>query len=166
MELKNSIKKNEGGDFKSPGEGTHVMGLISIKNVEITFKDEKKEGFQFTFKSLQDPDALVCHRVSATLNPKSSLFRTMKKMTKNSLKESTSAEDAFKMLKDLVDDWYEVTVVEKEGKDGRIWANVDDCDVRPARLEDCPKELPLEYFGKVKPAPVKEVPIEEDEIPF
>lgn len=166
MELKNKIVTGSSKQFKSPGEGNHIMGLVTIKDCIKKFQNEEKPGIMFVFKSVSDPDATICHRVSTSLNPKSSLFKTLRRMAPGLVTEGITPDGAYELLGKLEDRWYDVAVVENKGNDGRIWANVDDCLVKPAKPEACPKVKPSEFFPTFKPAE-KAVAKEEDvEIPF
>jgi hypothetical protein len=160
MELTNTIVKIGGADgFKSPGAGQHIMGLVSIKNSEKKlFKQEGTQpSIRFTFKCAADPDEMVSINASAKLNPKSSLFKVLKKMSGGKLNEASTAEQAFALMEQLLNKWYDVAVGEKPSTIGEgMFAFVDDNDVRPARAGDCPTELPFEYFKcSDKPAPEK-----------
>jgi hypothetical protein len=164
MELKNTIVRRSGCEYASPGSGTHVMGLVKVQNCECTYKDEPpKPGIEFTFRCMGNPNAGVAHQVRASLNEKSSLFKTLKRMTKGAVNESTSSADAFELIRQCVGKWFDVTVLEKKG-----YARVDDCDIRPARDGDAPDEGTFEYFAGVdKGAPVKkEKEVDTDDIPF
>jgi hypothetical protein len=164
MEFKGTLKTG-GGEFKSPGDGTHLMGLISIKDCVKKFKGEERPGIQFTFKSAGDPDALVCHRLSCSLNVKSNLYKTLRRMAPKAVSEATTGEQAKELLGKLEDQWYMVDVVEAPGKDGRIFANVDDCMIKPCPPDQAPKDKPSAYFQSAKtasPAPKQD----EDDINF
>ena len=176
MEFKGTLTKGSSKEFKSPGEGQHIMGLVSIKDCIKKFKDEQVPGVQFLFKSVTDPDAVVCHRVSNSLNPKSNLFKTLRRMAPKAISEQSTPEQVVALMATLENNWYEVSVVESSGNDGKVWVNVDDCLIRPANPEVCPKLSPLEFFKNFKPKPKVEVEIkleqakaddsETDNIPF
>ena len=172
MEFKGKLTKGSAKEFKSPGEGTHIMGLVSIKDCIKKFQGTEVPGVQFLFKSVTDPDATVCHRVSNSLNPKSSLSKTLRRMAPKIFTEKTSEGEAFALLGTLENNWFEVSVIETQGQEEKIWVNVDDCLIRPANPSVCPAEKPIEYFAKNKtlkpPAKIEEVKVEpeEDNIPF
>jgi len=162
------------------------MGLISIKNCLIETKWGQKDGYRLSFVSAGDPNCLVFHTVTASLDERSSLVRTLRNMLDIGSAEMTNTE-AFERLLSCLDGWFEVRILHKRGMDRegkeKIWARVDSCDIRPLRdPAQCPPRGAREHMKLMRAGlvdtvvdspmkvvsvpPVKATSFEEDEIPF
>ena len=159
--FRNTIKRGSGGekfDYEIVEPGEYVMGLVKIKNcLKKKFQsDELQEGIQFTFRAIHPHEkCFVNVKVSASWNGRSNLFKIVKRMTKNSVTEDDSADEAFAWLMSCSDKWYDVDLITLDMRDGTKRNFIDDFLVKPARTS--PEKDPCEYFGIDS---TKQVPLE------
>lgn len=146
-QLENTIPEKSGGNYEMLPEGDHLMGLVLIKNKEMTNSKtgEKYPGFQLSFRSKDNPKAWVNRKFKASTFEKSAMFTLLKVMTKGKVKKDISRDEIFAAMLSCLGHWYDVTVEHNPWKD-TIFVNVSGDLVIPNLSAD--KELgdAVKYF--------------------
>jgi hypothetical protein len=127
-----------------------VCGLVAIVNKSrLNFeKTGEDEGYQLTFRSLEEPDGYVNHWFKASSFRKGNMFKTLVNMTDGKLrtkKGSDWCDDKliFQTMMDCLDKWYEVKIVGKPWGEDKVWVSVIDCQIEPVSGPGVP---PSEVF--------------------
>lgn len=146
-ELVNTIKARE---YKNMEDGTHLMGVVKLKNVMLGKQGDQYAGFQITFRSLEEPDGFLNRKVSASPGSNGGLFKLLRVMTGGKLKKDANGEVLFNTLKNQMGKWFMVTTEQVKSAQGAIFTNMVGEMCMPAQEGETLGDA-VDYFAKLDP---------------
>jgi hypothetical protein len=147
-ELVNTIKARE---YTNLEDGTHLMGVVKLKNVMLGKSDDQYAGFQITFRSVEDPEGFVNRKVSASPGPNGGLFKLLRAMTGGRIKKGTDADGLFQALKSTMGKWYRVTTEQNQSAQGGIFTNMVGEMCMPDANAEAEYGNAVTYFESIDP---------------
>lgn len=141
-QIRNVLKRASGGeyDYESLDDGMYLMGMVGLKEStkKNYFTGETTPSYQLTFRCKDNPKAFVNANLPASVHKKSNLFKVLQLMSGGKFKclpdePGGDPDEAFGILTKGVGKWFNVMVSKTDKGDGKVFNNISNCSVIPAK---------------------------------